>query len=472
MMQSNRKLSKSSTCCSSSQHHAFVLKGCAVLSLTLAFYLNYRFAYYILYETANSDGNTVSKTDTWFQSLQSFPHYLLTEQSTIQEWERQTENPMIGLYRYSSTATIQLPTTDMEEPKPGLKQTEDKGFHPEYGNANNNNDIVVITRKGHKFNPEDRRRTPNQDRVLVLSRRDDNIYGENIFNNDFWMGLFDGHGYFGHAVSQCVSLDFARLINKEWEDEAATGSSKATSSNKIQSSKMVKDKLNSIFLEINRSIPSFLGNSSGSTGISVLRRGDLLYISNIGDSVAFVASYDDTLSPQSNLQIVYSAKPHKPDTPSERKRIEEKGGRVLDPPFKGASARLMIPVKVGSQTFEFGLAMSRSFGDKDGEKVGLSAMPDTDVLDLSQFDKNQEHIVVAVTDGLVDFGRLSEEEVALAMANALSTKGDQKKKDRDTASASGYEAARKLILKSSQMWDSEPGNYRDDISIVAHKLRI
>lgn len=437
--------------------------------MTIAVYLNYRFAYSILSDTAYTNGNVLSRSDVEFQSLSPFPNDLLTTQSTIQEWEQQTKKPIIGFYRYSSIATIQLPTADLEEPRP--KQIQDKGGYTG-DSLSNNNDVVVLTRKGHKSNPQDSKRTPNQDRVLVLSRRDDTIHGENNGNSDWWMGLFDGHGYYGHAVSQYVSSEFARRINKEWEDENSSRSSKAASSN-TKSSTAVKDMLRATCLEINHSIPIFM-RSAGSTGISVLKRGDSLYISNIGDSVVFVASYNNnkTHNSQSGLEIIYSAKPHKPDTPSERKRIEEMGGWVHDPQFKGATARLVIPVKVGLQTMEVGLAMSRSFGDHDGIKVGLSTEPDTDVLDLSKFDKNKHYIVVAVTDGLVDFGRLSEEEVALAMAKAFSTEENQTNKHHHLVSAQGTEAARELILKSSQMWDSDLGNYRDDISIVAHKLRL
>ena len=370
---------------------------------------------------------------------------------------------MIGLFRYSSIATIQLPTTDLEVPKLEPKQTKE-GKLSQNIDVSNNNDIVVLTRKGHKFNPEDNKRTPNQDRVLVLSRRDDDIHEKNKVSSDWWMGLFDGHGFYGHDVSQYVSSEFARRINKEWEDESSLISSNAASSNK--SSAAVKDMLKTLCLEINHSIPNFMRNS-GSTGISVLKRGDSLYISNIGDSAGFVASYNKSLN---SLEIIYSTKPHKPDSPSERKRIERKGGKVLNPPLPGYTARLIIPVEVGGQLFESGLAMSRSFGDHDGEKVGLITEPDTDVLDLSQFDKNLEYFVVAATDGLVDFGKLSEEEVALAIAKAFSVEEESHIRRR-LVSARGTEAARELILKSSEKWFAEPGNYRDDISIAAHKLR-
>mmetsp|Transcript_9825 Transcript_9825/g.20414 ORF Transcript_9825/g.20414 Transcript_9825/m.20414 type:complete len:226 (-) Transcript_9825:1084-1761(-) len=223
--------------------------------------------------------------------------------------------------------------------------------------------------------------------------------------------------------------------------------------------------LKAIFLDINKSMHSLpkIAASAGCTGISVLKRGNSLYISNVGDSVGFVARYNKS---KKSLEIIYSTKPHKPDSPSERKRIEEAGGRVIDPPFQGMSARLAIPMENGMS--EMALAMSRSFGDFDGEKVGLSVEPDTDVINLSQFDKSKEYFVVAATDGLIDFAQLSEEEVAIAMAKAISDEEDESHVSSRFVSARGTEAARELILKSSKMWSS---NYRDDISLVAHKIR-
>lgn len=460
MMQSNRKLSKPSgrSCLPSSRRYSFVIKGCAVFFLTSVFYLHYRFAYSILSgpDTLNTDGDVVSRNDMKFQSLQLFPVNKLTAESTVEEWEQETQNPMTGLYRYSSISTIQLPTADLEVEGPKFKHTQADASY-QVRDPSNSNDIVILTRQGHKYNQEDRKRTPNQDRVLVLSRRDD---------SDWWMGLFDGHGYYGHLVSQYVSSEFARGINKEWEGENFQRSSKITSSK--QKSIAVVNVLKDLCLEINKSMPGFM-SYGGSTGISLLKRDDLLYISNVGDSVAFVASYDKT---QNKIKIMYSTKPHKPDTPKERQRIEANGGRVVDPPFEGATARLVIPVQIGSQMMEYGLAMSRSFGDHEGEKVGLSVEPDTDVLDISQFDKNLDYVVVAVTDGLVDFDKLTEQEVAVAIAKALSAEEDRVNTDHPLVSALGNEAAKKLIMKSSRMWDAGPDNYRDDISIVAHKLRL
>mmetsp|Transcript_12895 Transcript_12895/g.30144 ORF Transcript_12895/g.30144 Transcript_12895/m.30144 type:complete len:470 (-) Transcript_12895:222-1631(-) len=469
MMQSKRRLlSKSSNhhCPALPHRSSIVARWCVVYSLILVVYLNYRFTYSVLYRIGNASTNGASISTDWdakrqrpeFLSLPAYPDNSLTSKSGIEELERDAENIMVGSYRYSPITALQLPYADLEETKTSVAKDNNAGGYL-------NDDTVVLTRKGHKFNPEDGKRTPNQDRVVVLSRQDD---------TDWWMGLFDGHGYHGHVVSQFVSSEFMQRISNNWLNETADRSSRTSE----KSNTMIKNSLRNMFLEINRSIPSVMSDS-GCTAISVLKKGNSLFISNVGDSVVFVASCDKSREAKNEIKIIYSNSPHKPDIPSERERIEASGGRVQDPIFEGASARLLIPVKIGSQLLEIGLAMSRSLGDHDGLKVGLSPEPDTSVLDLSKFDKNQEFIVVAVTDGMVDFGKLSDQEVALSMAKAFSMKQTDREIQRFRTNLSrhpqtspGLEAAIKLILEASQLWDFEPGNYRDDISIVARKLRL
>jgi len=483
-----------------SQHSSFALKVCLVFAVTLAVCVNFRFAYSAIYgstiEKINDNSDVKRDRIQEFQSLPTFPDNPLS--LSIQEWDQWTQEPMIGIYRYSPTAIMQLPTADLEP-----KSTTSRGMYAikmknikskvqvstnEYENTRTknssflSNDIVALTRKGYKFNPEDGIRTPNQDRVLVLSKQEFDKNGDNDNYKDWWIGLFDGHGYHGHAVSQYCSLKLANHIHKLWEMETT-----------MAKDDMI-DTLRGYFLDTNRFMPHF--DTSGSTGISVLRRGNSLYISNVGDSMAFVASYNsnnnNSDSDNDNIKIIYTTKPHKPDSSGERKRIEKAGGHVQDSPFVGASSRLIIPIGNGPESV--GLAMSRSLGDHDGENVGLTAEPDTDILDLTQFDKNKEYVVVAVTDGLVDYQRLSVEEVALSMAKALSssstsTRSINYKQDRQTSnqrvrkqknnhrqpsSMSPEAAAAKLILKASQLWNADPNEvgYRDDISIVAHKIRI
>jgi hypothetical protein len=201
-----------------------------------------------------------------------------------------------------------------------------------------------------------------------------------------------------------------------------------------------------------------------------------MYISNLGDSLAFVASYDRAppsstanATPE-NVQIIYKTKPHKPDTPSERKRIEAAGGQVEDPFFPGATARLLIPMPNNRDMF--GLAMSRSLGDHDGTPFGLIAEPTTDVLDLTKLDTtNKEYFVVAVTDGLVDNGKLSATEVAERIAKSFFLSNEYSLRG-STNSELPLQAAEQLILEASQKWREDPQTlgYRDDISIALRRI--
>ncbi|KAL3902965.1 MAG: hypothetical protein SGILL_010628, partial [Bacillariaceae sp.] len=170
-------------------------------------------------------------------------------------------------------------------------------------------------------------RQPNQDRILVLT-----------WDSDFWMGLFDGHGSYGHCISHYCSLEFAKRISELWKE----GSEMGNFQEDIPQSN-VKESLEHAFLTINENMPRLFG--SGTTAISIWKLRNKLYISNVGDSVAFVASYDKTTG--KNVNIIYQTKPHKPDNAQELARIQAAGGQVEMPPFEGASARLLIPMPDG-----------------------------------------------------------------------------------------------------------------------------
>lgn len=192
----------------------------------------------------------------------------------------------------------------------------------------------------------------------------------------------------------------------------------------------------------------------------------MLFMSNVGDSLAFVASYTkDEVNGDidtDNIEIIYKTEPHKPDTRRERERIEKAGGEVAGPPAEGLSARLLVPLPNGIDVI--GLAMSRALGDFEASKYGLIARPSTLALDLKALDKSKEYILFAVTDGLVD--KVTPTEVAQHMARAWFSRKEE---------VLPLEAAEQLILKSSDLWMAETefeSEYRDDISIVARRLQV
>jgi serine/threonine protein phosphatase PrpC len=411
--------------------------------------------------------------------------------NVAQKWDRWAEEPTIGSYTFTVSkkdphhpisTNLHLPIIDMEylpltsagKNKIGLLSNT----------ANNNNvvpaidmtlaspDYVVLTRRGEKYSIDGSQRQANQDRVGLLSassRTSDSTNAADNNDGDWWIGLFDGHGTYGHAVAQYSMLEFVQHM----EDELTMPKSTTSRALKTQTTAANKESLKNMFLNVHRSMPHL--DSSGCTGISIWKRGHQLFISNVGDSLAFVVRYDpkqllDTPTTTTNKvvpEIIYETKPHKPDSPLERQRIEGVGGQIEEAPFPGFSARLVIPSEDGLTAMA--LAMSRSLGDHDGEPYGLLAEPTTDVLDLSALkasddgstkESGVEYLVVACTDGLVD--HVEPVEVARELAIAFSS----------GQAGLPVQAAERLILKSSAIWagDAMEGGYRDDISIVVRRL--
>ena len=94
--------------------------------------------------------------------------------------------------------------------------------------------------------------------------------------------------------------------------------------------------------------------SSGCTCCVVYKKGNVLYVANVGDSRAVLASKG------SNNQMTARdlSRDHKPDDPDEKLRITRAGGHVSPPPGNGLSARVWLDAKYTM----IGLAMSRSIG--------------------------------------------------------------------------------------------------------------
>ena len=94
--------------------------------------------------------------------------------------------------------------------------------------------------------------------------------------------------------------------------------------------------------------------SSGCTCVTVLMRGSTLYLANVGDSRAVMATMN-----KGSLQALPLTRDHKPDHPIEMARIIKAGGFVSPPPEEGLSARVWL-----DPGFKMiGLAMARSLGN-------------------------------------------------------------------------------------------------------------
>jgi serine/threonine protein phosphatase PrpC len=394
------------------------------------------------------------KSSPSIASLPDLPRMPTPTKGGTAEWHLWAAKPLLGSFRYSNSALLHFPFMDLD---PVYQSVQKQGKMESFGDsmseypqavAVKGADIAVpdqhtcfaLTRKGYKPDPMGggTENSVNQDRVAIMTFPNK--------QDEWWLGLFDGHGDLGHVVSQYASLEFPKRI--------LSLSSKSSSLSQEQT----KDQVKQIYQDIDNALPTDV-NVGGSTAISIWKTKDLLYISNLGDSQAFVASFDKN---GNDVKIIQKTQPHKPDLPEERARIEAAGGRVELPPLPGYSARVIIPINMMDA---MGLAMSRSLGDSDGKKLGVSNEPTTEVLDLTSLSKDLNYVVVAATDGIFD--QLPIMEVATHVAKSFNT----------PAPLGLAEAMEQLIMKSSHKWfdESTAGGmfqYRDDISIAVHKLNI
>jgi len=151
-----------------------------------------------------------------------------------------------------------------------------------------------------------------------------------------------------------------------------------------------------------------------------------LHLANVGDSTCCLFRKSEN-----RLEYKVVNRLHTPSDPDEVKRIEKKGGKIVD----------------GYIDYEDGhLNLTRSLGDYNGTKSGISDQPEFFVQDL----KNWDYLVCG-SDGLFDY--LDKEE----MAKIILTRPEP-----DTAVINQL-----LINRAQKAWiEQNGGRYIDDITSV------
>lgn len=102
-------------------------------------------------------------------------------------------------------------------------------------------------------------------------------------------------------------------------------------------------------------------------------QGKTVYCANVGDSQAFIYSYQVDESGQKKLIFKELTTVHSPEVSSEAARILSQGGSVRRAVTNGEESG---PLRVyQGQSKLPGLMMTRSFGDKIGHSVGVICVP-------------------------------------------------------------------------------------------------
>ena len=235
--------------------------------------------------------------------------------------------------------------------------------------------------------------------------------------------VLDGHGEAGDRISEFVMKQIVISLEKH-ED---------LKDDPIKALKDTYTKTNTALMV--SQIPFM---KSGTTCVGVYIKGSKMFVANVGDSRAVMA----VDSGNGVLKARDLSKDHKPDDPIERKRIEEWGGFVMDPPEVGLSARVYLDPEYTM----IGLAMARSIGDYAVKEVGVIAEPDVEEYDLNTTDK----FMILASDGVWEF--ISSQE-AVDIVN-------------DQIEFGCHAACEELIQVAATRWAEEEGDYRDDITAI------
>ncbi|GFZ07173.1 protein phosphatase 2C family protein [Actinidia rufa] len=223
-------------------------------------------------------------------------------------------------------------------------------------------------------------------------------------------GIFDGHGSWGHYVAKRVreTLPLSLLCN--WQETLAEASLDLKfdleSDKKLQRFNIWKHSYLKACAAVDQDlaqhckIDSFY---SGTTALTVVRQGELIFVANVGDSRAVLA----TTSDDGSLVPVQLTTDFKPNLPQEAERIFQCKGRVFCLDDESGVHRLWLPAEESP-----GLAMSRAFGDYCVKDFGLISVPEVTQRHITAKDQ----FVVLATDGVWDV--ISNEEAVQIVSSA------------------------------------------------------
>ena len=234
--------------------------------------------------------------------------------------------------------------------------------------------VAVACKKGKKSE------SPNQDDYCIIFRKPTLLFG-----------VFDGHGDFGHYISDFVHLRLPTEL---------------MSHPKIR--KNPKKAMSDAFLSTNRALVKaceakdcrFNCEYSGTTATMLLIQHEKLIIGHVGDSRAVIGRTNEL----GDITAVELTHDHKPNNARERNRIVSKHGEVRlmpeDCDFRVFCKGKDVP----------GLAMSRAIGDTVAQEVGVIAEPDVKEVAIGPDDE----FLLMCTDGVWEF--LSNQEAVRIVA--------------------------------------------------------
>ncbi|KAL6971399.1 hypothetical protein U1Q18_031076 [Sarracenia purpurea var. burkii] len=284
----------------------------------------------------------------------------------------------------------------------------------------------VLTQRGYYPETPDKE---NQDSFCVKTQIQSNP-------NVHFFGVFDGHGQFGTECSNFVKNRLVEILCSDptlLDDPVKAYNSAFSATNEELHNSEIDDTM------------------SGTTAITVLVIGDSLYVANVGDSRAVIAVKNGSQIVAEDLSCDQT-----PFRKDECERVKLCGARVLsvdqveglkDPGIQtwgDEETEGGDPPRLWVQNGMYpGTAFTRSVGDSTAEKIGVVAIPEVSMVQLTP---NHPFFVVA-SDGVFEF--LSSQTVVEMVTRYTDP--------RDACSA--------IAGESYKLW-LEHENRTDDITII------
>nr|CCA19237.1 cGMPdependent protein kinase putative [Albugo laibachii Nc14] len=289
---------------------------------------------------------------------------------------------------------------------------------------------AVISQRGYYPDAPDK---PNQDAFTVIPNFNED-------KNQFYCGVFDGHGANGDAC--------AKFARKECPECMKRFQKKKTLSPLEAYYKSFED----ANARLHASIIDDSG--SGTTAICMLLENETAHIANVGDSRAVLATFSDGKLVAQALSVDQT--PYRTD---ERNRVVRAGARIMTmdqlegiaPLHENWSEKLNgeldeegDPPRVWSPFGPFpGTAFTRSIGDEIAEGLGVIAAPEITSIHISRDDV----FIVIASDGVFEF--LTSQAVV----------------DLIKSCEDPYVACEKVVAESYRLWLTYELR-TDDITII------
>lgn len=306
-------------------------------------------------------------------------------------------------------------------------------------------DISRFQNQGRRFSDVGQKHIPLTEpkKFVAISKKGYVPYNKNKVNQDSYFcdynfdgrdncrlfGVCDGHGEYGHNVSDLVKRKlpkYLKTFNYLNDPEQA-----------------IRDAVKKVVETLRKS--NINTTFSGTTLVFSLIVDDMCYTGNVGDSRCIIVSQNKS------TQKIYSKSlsiDHKLEIPEEEERVLQSGGRVA--PLPGPVGEDPGPMRVWLADIDVpGLAMSRSLGDDVAHSVGVSNEPE---ITVHKIDNDDDLFLMYASDGIWEF--IPNETAATIVLDKLPDL---------------REAALKLVKEAISRWRDEE-EVIDDITAIIYNL--